>query len=120
LRQLKLYPAEKSAQVSEAEYSLHSLAEYEVGNGDVQRAMDRYQDILNLNRAANSRPETSLSDALDRSNLFRAKAALHRRAGQIDAALALEARCRDLWQSWARKLPNNAFVQRQIQALDSQ
>jgi hypothetical protein len=57
---------------------------------------------------------------LDRSNLYRAKAALHRRAGQVDAALALEARCRDLWQVWVRKLPDNLFVGRQIQALDSQ
>jgi serine/threonine protein kinase len=120
LRQLKLYPVEKMAPGSEAEDALRALAEYEAGNGDAQRGIDRYEEILNLTRAANSRAETSLSDALERSNLFRAKAALHRRAGQIDAASALEARCRDLWQAWARKLPNNAFVQRQIQALDSQ
>jgi tetratricopeptide (TPR) repeat protein len=120
LRQLKLYPAGKVAPGSEAEDALRALAEYEAGNGDIQPAIDRYEEILNLTRAANSRPETSLSDALDRSNLYRAKAALHRRGGQVDAALALEARCRDLWQLWARKLPDNLFVGRQIQALDSQ
>jgi hypothetical protein len=119
LRQLKLYPIEKIAPGSEAEDALRALAEYEAGSGDLRRAMDRYEEILDLTRAANSRPETSLPDALDRSNLYRAKAALHRRAGQSDAASALEARCRDLWQAWARKLPGNAFVERQIQALDS-
>jgi tetratricopeptide (TPR) repeat protein len=103
---------------SEVEDALRARAEYEAGNGDFQRAMDGYEEILNLTRAANSRPETSLSDALDLSNLYRATAAVHRRAGQVDAALALEARCRDLWQPWARKLPNNAFVRRQIQALE--
>ncbi|HWW85977.1 MAG TPA: hypothetical protein VNZ26_20415, partial [Vicinamibacterales bacterium] len=120
LRQLKLYPAEKVAPGSEAEDALRALAESEAGNGDLQRAIERYEEILDLTRAANSRPETSLPDALDRSNLYRGKAALHRQAGQADAALALDARCRDLWQAWARKLPNNAFVRRQIQALDSQ
>ena len=119
LKQLKLYPAEKVESGSEAEDALRALADYEAGNGELQRAIDRYEEILTLTGAANSRPETSLSDALERSNLYRAKAALHRRAGQLDAALALEARCRDLWQAWARKLPNNAFVLRQIQASDS-
>ena len=120
LRQLQLYPVEKIAPGSEAEDALRALAEYEAGNGDTQSGIDRYEEILNLTRAADSRAETSLSDALERSNLFRAKAALHRRVRQMDAASALEARCRDLWQAWARRLPNNAFVQRQIQALDSQ
>ncbi len=106
LKQLKLYPARKVSPGSEAEDALVALADYDAGAGDFQRAIDRYEEILTLTRAANARPETSLSDAVDRSNLYGAEAAVHRRAG------------RDLWQLWARNLPNNDFVERQIRALD--
>jgi hypothetical protein len=120
LRRLKLYPAEKVAAGSEAEDALRARAEYEASTGDLERAIGRYEEILALTRAAKSQPETSLSDALLVSRVYRAEAALQRRAGHIDAASALEARCRDLWQQWSRKLPSNAFVSRQIRGPESQ
>src|SRR5207245_2737741 len=76
LRQLKLYPAGKVAPGSEAEDALRALAEYEGGTGNLRRATEIYQNIIDLTQAANSRPEKSLTDALDVSNLYRAKAAL--------------------------------------------
>jgi serine/threonine protein kinase len=117
LRQLKLYPSQKVVPGSEAEDALRARAEYEAGSGDLTRAIGTYDELLRLTQAASSRPETSLSDVVDRSNLYRAKAALHRRAGQADAAAVLDARRRDLWQHWDRKLPNNTFVRAQIEAV---
>jgi hypothetical protein len=82
----------------------------------IWRAIETYQNILDLTQAANSRPENSLTDALDQSNLYRAKAALYRRAGLAGLASASEARRRELWEAWDHKLPNNAFVRRQLEA----
>ena len=116
LRQIKLYPAGKVEPGSEAEDALRALAEYEADTGNLWRAIEIYQNILDLTQAANSRPENSLTDALDQSNLYRAKAALYRRAGQAGLASAPEARRRELWEAWDRKLANNAFVRRQLEA----
>jgi tetratricopeptide (TPR) repeat protein len=116
LRQLKLYPAEKVEPGSEAEDALRALAEYEAGTGNLKRATELYQNVLDLTQAANSNPENSLTDALDQSSLYRAKSALLRRTAQADLASALEARDRELWQRWDRKLPHNPFVLRQIEA----
>jgi tetratricopeptide (TPR) repeat protein len=115
LRQLKLYPAEKVETGSEAEDALRALAEYEVGTGNLRRATELYQNILDLTETTNSKPENSLTDALDRSSIYRAMSALLGRAAKADLASALEARDRDLWQQWDRKLPNNAFVHRQLE-----
>jgi serine/threonine protein kinase len=116
LRQLKLYPAEKVETGSEAEDALRALAEYEVGTGNFRRATELYQNILDLTETTNSKPENSLTDALDRSSIYRAMSALLGRAAKADLASALEARDRDLWQQWDRKLPNNAFVHRQLES----
>ena len=116
LRQLKLYPAGKIESGSEAEDVLRALAEYEAGTGNLKRATELYQIVLDLTQAANSKSENSLTDALDRSSIYRAKSVLHRRAAQADLASALEARDRELWQHWDRKLPHNPFVLRQIEA----
>jgi hypothetical protein len=41
---------------------------------------------------------------------------LHRRMGRTDKAEPLEADRLDLWQHWNRKLPNNPFVHRELEA----
>lgn len=115
LRQLKLYPAGKVESGSEAEDALRALVEYEAGTGNLRRGTELYQNILDLTQAANSKPENSLTDALDRSSLYRAESAVFRRAAQPDLASALEARDRDLWRQWDSKLPNNPFIRRQLE-----
>ena len=116
LTQLKLYPSPKVELGSEAEETLRALADYEAGNGAFPRAIQIYQKLLDQIQAAKPAPETRLADALGLSNIYRAEALLQRRVGHPDLASALEARSRDLWQQWDRKLPNNAFVRRQIEA----
>ncbi len=114
LRELKLYPAEQTNPSSEAVDTLRALAEYEAGKGDIKRGIGIYQQLLGWILASKPKPESRLSDALDLSNIYLAKSRLHRRAGQTDAASALEARRVELWRHWERKLPNNPFVLRQL------
>ena len=114
LTQLKLYPSPQVKLGSEAEEALRALADYEAGNGAFPRAIEIYQKLLDQIQATKPNPQTSLSDALGLSNIYRAEAPLQRRVGHADLASALEARSRDLWQQWDRKLPHNTFIRRQL------
>jgi serine/threonine protein kinase len=116
LRQLELYPREKVELGSEAEDALCALADYEAGAGNLRRAIGIYGKLLDQIQVAKPAPVINLTDAMRLSRIYGAKAGLHRRAGQADAATALESLRRDLWQHWDRKLPNNAFVRRQVEA----
>jgi tetratricopeptide (TPR) repeat protein len=116
LRELKLYPAEQIQTGAEPEVALRALADYEEGTGNRVRAIEIYANLLDGVLAGNPRLETSLTDALHVANIWAAKAALHRRSGQPDLARALETRRRDLWLTWDRTHPNNAFVRRQLES----
>ena len=116
LRQLGLYPTDKIKLGSEAEDTLRALADCEAGNGNVQGAIGIYQKLLEQIQAAKPNPEVNLTDAVRLGNLYRAEAALQRRAGRANLASALEAQNLQLWQHWDSKLPNNAFVRRQLEA----
>ncbi|MBI3680812.1 MAG: serine/threonine protein kinase [Acidobacteria bacterium] len=116
LRELKLYPAEQIAPGSEAGNALRALAEYEAGKGDIRRGIGIYEQLLAQILASKPKPESNLADAKDLSNIYQATARLHRRARQADAASAAEARRLELWEGWDRKLPNNSFVRRQLEA----
>jgi tetratricopeptide (TPR) repeat protein len=114
LTQLKLYPSSRVELGSEAEETLRALADYEAGNGSLPRAIEIYRKLLDQIQASKPTPETSLADTLGLSKIYRAEALLQRRVGQADLASTLEARRRDLWQHWDRKLLHNAFVRCQL------
>jgi tetratricopeptide (TPR) repeat protein len=114
LTQLKLYPSPQVKLGSEPEETLRALADYEAGNGNFPRAIEIYQKLLDQIQATKPTPETSLADALGLSNIYRAEALLHGRVGHADLVSTLEARSRDLWRQWDRKLPNNPFIRRQL------
>ena len=115
LRQLGLYPATKIKLGSEAEDTLRALAEYEAGNGNVQGAIGIYEKLLEQIRAAKPAPEVNLLEAVRIGNLYRAEAALQRRARRAELASALEAQYLQLWRRWDSKLPNNGFVRGQLE-----
>jgi tetratricopeptide (TPR) repeat protein/predicted Ser/Thr protein kinase len=119
LRELKLYPAAQIQTGSEPEAALRALADYEEGAGNRARAIEIYANLLDGVLAAKPRLETSLTDALHVANIWAAKAALHRRSGQPELARALETWRRDLWLTWDRTHPNNAFVRRQLESAGS-
>ncbi len=116
LSRLKLYPAQQIILGSEADMSVRALADYEAGNGNVRRAAELYQELIEQVFAANPKTASRLGDALDLSNIYRAAAPLLRRAGQAKVASGLEARRLELWQQWDRQRPNNPFISRQLDA----
>jgi hypothetical protein len=93
---------------------LRALAEYEAGSGNVRRAIEIYQQLLGQVMASQPKAQSDLAHATSLSHLYADLAALHRRAGQDAAGMAIEARRLELWRHWERKLPNNPFVLRQI------
>jgi len=116
LKQLKLYPAEKIDPGSEAEETLLALAELEADSGNLPRAIAVYQKVLDQVQPAESGLSPSLEDAVQLSTIYVTAAAVYRRAGQAGVASTLEGRRRELWEAWDRKLPDNAFVRRQLQS----
>jgi tetratricopeptide (TPR) repeat protein len=116
LRQLKMYPADRIQLGSEVDYALRALADDEADNGNVPRAIDIYQDLLRRILDAKPKPEDSLSDATRLSHLYASAAAVNQRSGKADVAFALDTRRMELWQHWARQLPDNPFVLRQVSA----
>jgi hypothetical protein len=116
LSQLKLYPADRITLGSEVDYALRALADDEADNGNVSRAIEIYQDLLHRILAANPKPEDSLADATRLSHLYASAAVLNQRSGKADVASALDTQRMALWQHWARRLPDNPFVLRQVSA----
>jgi serine/threonine protein kinase len=116
LSKLQLYPAARIDLGSEADIALRALADHEADTGNVPRAIEIYLKLTELIMAAKPKPEASLTDALRLSHIDLALAALHRRAGRPELASDLDMRRTQLWQSWNQKLPNNAFVRRQLEA----
>jgi serine/threonine protein kinase len=96
--------------------SLRALANNEAADGNVARAIEIHAKLLDEVLASKPKPDTVLTDAFHVSNIWAAKAVLHRRVGQAELATTLEARRRDLWRLWDSKLPHNAFVHRQLDA----
>jgi tetratricopeptide (TPR) repeat protein len=115
LRQIKVYPADKVKPGSEPDAALCALAAYEADNGDIPAAIGAYEKLLGQIEAWQPKPETSLADAVDISRVYTALATLRRRAHQTDVASTLELRRLELWRHWDHKLPNNAFVRRQLE-----
>ena len=116
LRQLKLYPAEKIYSNSESLEVLEALGDYEANAGNVPRAIEVYEELLGRFQPAQPNSQPELLDAVRVSTIYRSAAALYRRAGNAAKTSALERRRLELWQDWDSKLPNNAFVHRQLEA----
>ncbi|MGJ5816070.1 protein kinase domain-containing protein [Paludibaculum fermentans] len=113
---LKEYPARIIELGSEAIEGMRAQAEYEAHTGHARRGSDVYQELMERVLASNPKPESSLPEAMEMSNLYRSAAAIHRLAGQADRASAVEVMRMALWKAWSAKLPKNAFVQRQVEA----
>jgi tetratricopeptide (TPR) repeat protein len=115
LGKLNLYPAGRIDLGSPASDTLRAQAAYEAA-GDPRRGAALYEELLRLVLAATPKPETNLEDAVELSNIYTAAALVHRRARQVDLAVGLELRRLNLWQLWDNKLPNNPFIQRQLES----
>ncbi|MGE5243311.1 MAG: protein kinase domain-containing protein [Betaproteobacteria bacterium] len=109
-------PPARVALDSETCAVLRALADQEAGEGDLRAAIDGYVRLIDA--AMVSKPDLlgDLRDATAMSRLYGALAALYRRSGAVEEADAIAGRRLDLWRHWQEKLPDNAFVPRQIAA----
>jgi len=116
LKELKLYPRDEVAAGSEADDVLRASAEIEARTGNFAKALEIDNALLAQIMASKPEPEDDLADALDLSTLFGSLAAFSQAAHHTEEAAAFRQRQLQLWQHWDRKLPGNAFVQRQRDA----
>jgi len=109
-----MYPADEIGLGTGAHRALAAQADYEADTGNVPRALQLYQELLDRTAGSKPGPEISLEDAMDRSGIYTGMAAVQRRAGHSEPASALDERRLELWRRWEKKLPGNAYVLRQI------
>ena len=117
LTDTKDYPAERVPFEPSGLYNaLLAAADYEAGEGDAHRAVAKYEELLKKVMSAGPDPLSDLRDAPRISLLYQSLGRLYRRIHDTARAEAMEARRRELWLQWDRKLPDNAFVRRQLAA----
>jgi tetratricopeptide (TPR) repeat protein len=116
LKSTKDYPAERVKLDSVAYTALCARADQDAAEGNLLRATETYEQLLDKVMLAQPDSFNDLRDAPRLSSHYGALAALYRRAGDIAKATDMESRRLDLWRHWDSKLPNNSFVRRQIEA----
>jgi serine/threonine protein kinase len=116
LNETKDYPAESISAGSEADTAMRALADHYAETGHLEKALESYQELFRKIMASNPDPQNDLLNSVYVSRLHTSLATLLRRLGRKEQALSLEAGRLELWQGWNRKLPNNPFVRRQLEA----
>jgi len=116
LNETKDYPAETISAGSEADTTLRALADHYAETKQLEHALEIYQELSRKITASNPDPQNDLLNAAYVSRLHTSLAILFRRTGGADKAASLEAGRLDLWRNWDRKLPDNPFVHRQLEA----
>ena len=120
LRRLKQYPAARIELGSRADGMVRAQAEYEAARGNFRGAAEEYENLWRLIQAGDPKPDTSLADAVETSNLCASATRVYRMAGENRAARDWNERRRSLWRKWDARLPNNAFIRRQLEPLEPQ
>ena len=116
LSETKDYPAGSIRAGSEADSAMRALADQYAETGKLEQALEGYQVLFRKIMASNPDPHNDLLNSVSVSRLHTSLATLLRRMGRKDEAVPLEAARLELWQYWNRKLPNNPFVRRQLEA----
>ena len=117
LKETKDYPTEQVKLDSEIFTVTCALADYEADGGDPHRALEIYEQLLDKVIAGKPEPLTDLRDAPKMSRLYEALTFLYRRTGDTAKMQIMVAQRLELWRQWDGKLPNNAFVRRQLEAV---
>ncbi len=117
LKETKDYPASQIRLDSVAYCVVSAMAENFAAGGNLRQALETYQLLLEKVTASKPEPLTDLRDAPTMSQLYAALAGLYQRSGDMLDAARFQARRRELWQSWDRRLPNNSFVRSQLGAI---
>ena len=116
LSETKDYPADSIRAGSEADTAMRALGDHYAETGQPEQALEIYQELFRKIMASNPDPQNDLLNSVYVSRLNASLATLLRRTGRGDKAVPLEADRLELWRYWNRKLPNNPFVLRQLEA----
>ena len=84
--------------------------------GKLDRAAEIYRELLDKLIASQPDPENDLMDATVLSRVYEAIARLSLQTGKSEQAKAASVSRLKLWESWSRKLPNNPFIRRELDA----
>jgi hypothetical protein len=115
LRETRDYPTERIAFGDEAESILRASADHLADTGDARRAASIYRELLDKIMASRPDPANDLSHASGVSRLYEALSRLHQRNGDLEEAQRFTSLRRDLWEPWRHRLPDNPFVQKQLE-----
>jgi tetratricopeptide (TPR) repeat protein len=116
LRVTKDYPASQVVLGDEVEAVIRARADHEAATGQPRRALESYRDLLVKVLASKPNPQDDLRQANDLSRIYLAIATLATLTGAAPEAQSMDARRVELWRFWDHKLPQNAYVQRQLAA----
>jgi serine/threonine protein kinase len=106
------YPAFDIALGGEADFALRARADDYAASGQPGAAAETYRGLLAKTKASNRDPKDDLRNALFMSDIYASLGRIPRQDARAQEATH-SARLA-IWQNWDRKLPNNAFVQRQL------
>lgn len=116
LHETKDLPAEEIKLDSDAYVFSCASADYHAAEGNLDRAVALYEQLLGGVMAANPQEFNDLRNAAKLSLLYEKVAGVYRRTGATAQASTLETRRLDIWRSWDKKLPHNTFIRREFEA----
>ncbi len=116
LKKTEDYPAADFHVHSAPVFALQALALYQESTGQPTQALVTYEEILSKTMASNPNPETDLGNAHGLSRIMAELTRLYRKRGQKDKADRIAEKRLELWRQWDQKLPNNAYINRQLRA----
>jgi serine/threonine protein kinase len=114
LREIKDYPADTVRPDSEAAIAMQALADQYAETGQLDQAVEVYQELRRKIEATQPDPGNDLLNAADVSGVDASFAKLLRRVGRTSEAVKLDESRMALWRHWDGKLPGNPFVHRQL------
>jgi len=116
LDETKDIPADRIKLDSDAYVVSCAWADYHAAEGNLDRAVALYEQLLGRVMAANPKEFDDLRNASKLSLLYKKVAGVYRRTGATAKASSMEARRLDLWDRWDKKLPHNTFIRRELEA----
>ena len=120
LRETKSYPIDRITPGDEAETVLRAWADHLADTGESRQAAAVYQELLDKVTASRPDPMNDLPHATSVSRLYEALARLHTHNGDLERAQQLTAERRNIWEAWHRRVPDNAFVRKQLETRTDQ
>jgi tetratricopeptide (TPR) repeat protein len=116
LKETKDYPADRVTLNGELYPVLQAVADQKADEGHMGEAIIDYEQLLEKVMAAKPDVDNDLRDAYSLSLLYQDLFRLYRPNGALSKAEAIEAARLALWKQWSAKLPDNAFVLKQLAA----